>query len=167
MALCFFMELIITNRKGEQFTVLYDERDHELIKSCGWCVLQNRVVGKYKGQWKRIYRVMLEIEDPKIFIDHVNGNPLDNRRCNLRVCTQAQNMWNMGNRGGKVPYKGVSIFIDPRVKPRKNPLYVVYIKAEGKRKNLGYFDCPIEAARAYDQKAREWHGEFARLNFPD
>jgi len=167
----FFMELIITNRKGEQFTVFYDECDHELIVSCGWCVLQNRVVGQYgprgKKKWRRLYRVMLGIEDPKVFIDHINGNTLDNRRSNLRVCSKAQNSWNTGNRGGDVPYKGVSIHTDPRVKPRQKPLYVVYIGAAGKRKNLGYFDCPIEAAKAYDKKAREWHGEFARLNFPD
>lgn len=90
--------------------------------------------------------------------DHINGNGLDNRRENLRLATQQQNMWNrkpVKNSSSK--YKGVSW--------RKSTGYwIANIKLDGKQKHLGCFWSEEDAARAYNKAAKEMHGEFAKLN---
>lgn len=95
--------------------------------------------------------------------DHVNGNGLDNRRCNLRPCTKKQNQQNCRvSKNNKVGYKGVCRSTDhSRVKVWRSFLVV-----DNKQINLGRYTTPEEAAHAYDKAALELFGEFARLNFP-
>lgn len=94
------------------------------------------------------------------FVDHINGNGLDNRKNNLRICTRSQNTVNSKIRTDNTTgYKGVSYY-------KSRNKYEAYINVKGKRTKLGYFTCPKEAAIAYDQMAKLLHGEFARLNFP-
>jgi hypothetical protein len=90
------------------------------------------------------------------FVDHRNGNGLDNRRCNLRPATPSQNIANKPKCWGASRYKGVRAV--PRNK--KNP-WVAAIQA----RHIGYFPTEEAAARAYDAAARETFGEFATLNF--
>ena len=89
-------------------------------------------------------------------IDHINGNPLDNRAVNLRLCTIRENHLNsrisITNTTG---FKGVS--------KRKNR-YVAQITSMGRRVYLGMYKLPEEAAKAYNQAAIRHFGEFARLN---
>lgn len=96
-----------------------------------------------------------------IEVDHINGDSLDNRRANLRLATRAQNKINAGppanNRSG---FKGVS-------QRRPYLRWRAEIRYERRLIFLGYFASPEAAARAYDAKARELHGPFARLNFPE
>lgn len=94
-------------------------------------------------------------------IDHKNGDKLDNRRSNLRVCTHAQNMLNQGvNGNSKVGYKGV--WLDKQSKSKR---YVAMFMINGKRTSLGRYYKPEEAARAVDEAAKIHHGEYAYLNF--
>lgn len=88
--------------------------------------------------------------------DHINGLKYDNRRCNLRICTHAQNMQNRTtNKAGKTSlFKGV--FLDKGK----------WRAAVGRRR-LGFFVHEKDAALAYDKVALEMFGEFALLNFPD
>ena len=92
-------------------------------------------------------------------IDHISGNTLDNRRCNLRICTQKQNAMNRKKKsdGRTSIYKGVSY--TPRDKPLKKPWKV---KANGK--HVAFFATEIEAAKAYNDAVLECYGEFAKLN---
>jgi hypothetical protein len=96
----------------------------------------------------------------KYVVDHINGNPLDNRKCNLRVCTHQENMWNRKTpKTNTTGYKGVC-------KPKRYGRYVAGIRVDGRQKHLGCFDTALEAAMAYDSAARFYRGEFARINFP-
>lgn len=94
------------------------------------------------------------------YIDHRNGNGLDNRRNNLRPATVAQNTANKriykNNTSG---FKGVSWRPDVR-------RWIAYIQADGSRRHLGYHKSVENAARAYDTAAREAFGDYAALNFP-
>lgn len=90
-------------------------------------------------------------------IDHVNGNPSDNRLANLRECTGSQNMMNQGPKKGR--YRGVYF-------SKNANKWHAQIGASRKSKHIGYFDTEDDAARAYDLVAADLHGEFARLNFP-
>lgn len=90
--------------------------------------------------------------------DHLNGNKLDNRRCNLRIATQSQNRCNTGcQKDNPLGLKGVS-------KVLRDGRYSAVIQFQGKRKYLGSYLTPQEAKAAYDLAAIDIHKEFARLN---
>lgn len=100
------------------------------------------------------------IMQPKkgLTVDHINGDKLDNRKENLRICTLAQNKLNTPRRShNKAAYKGIEYM------PRLNK-YRARIRLDGKRYSLGCFVTPEEAAIAYNTKAKELFGEFAYLN---
>lgn len=87
-------------------------------------------------------------------VDHINGNGLDCRKSNLRICTHAENMRNRKvSKSNKLGVKGVW--------QRKNS-FIAEIKAEGKKHWLGSFASLEEAAAVYAQAAARLHGEFAR-----
>lgn len=92
-------------------------------------------------------------------IDHINGIKTDNRLENLRFCQQSENSRNSRRRSDNTSgFKGVT-------KTDRDRPWVASIHIGGKRKHLGLFATPEEAARAYDRAAVEHYGEFARLNF--
>jgi hypothetical protein len=104
-----------------------------------------------------------------IIVDHADHNGLNNCRDNIRPCDMYQNAQNKRIRkNSAIPYKGVKYSSDYRKNPSicKKP-YQVQINFEKKRHHLGLFADLEEAARAYDAKAKELHGEYAYLNFPD
>ena len=107
-----------------------------------------------------IHRVVMSA--PKGFdVDHINGDPLDNRKENLRICTRSQNCQNKSVRAdSKSGFKGV----DQRA--TRFRAYIGDPNRKNRHINLGSYSTPEEAARAYDKKATELHGEFATLNFP-
>ncbi len=90
------------------------------------------------------------------FIDHIDGDPLNNRRSNLRFCTNRQNMANMRRKQhGLSQYKGVVC---------RHGRWRAQIGVNSKKIYLGVFDSEMDAAKAYDQAARYHFGEFACLN---
>jgi hypothetical protein len=95
-------------------------------------------------------------------IDHINGDGLDNQRHNLRPATHAQNNQNRGATGGTSDYKGVSW------RTRDSHWVAQIGQRHPVRKTfyIGAFSDEEEAARAYDARATELFGGFARLNFP-
>jgi len=94
-------------------------------------------------------------------IDHRNCNGLDNRRRNLRVCTNGQNQQNrLPQKNCSSSYKGVSW-------KKQSRKWFAQIGRNSKNYFLGYFHIEIDAARAYDKKAKELFGEFAHLNFKE
>lgn len=124
-----------------------------------------RNTGQRRGQKRivvKMHREVLKVPDG-MFVDHINHNGLDNRKANLRPATQAQNARNRRKaRRGNVhsKYKGLTWY-------KSQKRWAVRIMADRKSRFIGYFDDELDAARAYDQAARKYHGRFASLNFPD
>ena len=116
--------------------------------------------GKQKYTRKWLHREILGCP-AGLFVDHINGDGLDNRRDNLRVCTKKENQRNLRMSAKKqgVPFKGVDRAMSGKFRAR--------IWADGKSRHLGCFTTVVEAALAYDHAAKQMFGEFARLNFPN
>lgn len=138
--------------------VRLDKEDEYLLEKYSWYNdhgYARASVGNDRHEY--LHRVIMDF--PKGSVDHINGDSLDNRRCNLRVCSQSQNMANQGlSKANKTGFKGVFW-------RKERNKFVAYITIRRKRKHLGYFKEAIEAARAYDNAAKEAWGEYSILNF--
>ena len=116
----------------------------------------SRIFGKQKHIWmhKVVAGASSETE-----VDHVDRNRLNNQVENLRVCTSTQNKQNRcrysNNTSG---YKGVTYH-------QKSGKWRARIDVDRQSVYLGYYATPEEAARVYDEAAKKYHGEFAKLNF--
>ena len=105
-----------------------------------------------------IKAIELNILSKHILVDHINGDGLDNRKINLRICNHNENICNSKLRKNNTTgYKGVDI---------KRKKYRSRIQLNKKSIVIGSFDTAIEAARAYDRKAIELFGKYANTNFP-
>lgn len=112
-----------------------------------------------KGKVGIIYmsRLIMNVKRGEI-IDHINGDKLDNRKCNLRFCTPQQNNMNRGiQKNNTSGYKGVSW------NKEKNK-WQSYFIFNNRKKHLGYFSDKVEAALIYNQTIQQNFKEFARLN---
>ncbi len=149
-----------------KFTIV-DESDFNWLTQRKWqynagYAIQHKYTGFVEGiiKTKRFYMHRLIMATPPgMDTDHINGDKLDNRRCNLRICNRSENKQNSGKQNGKTSsiYKGVSWNNADRK-------WTAKIKANGNRYWLGYFPNEISAAIAYNEAALKYYGEFARLN---
>lgn len=145
---------------------LVDDEDFEYLNQWKWQANKNGnkfyavtsllINGKYKTTF--MHRLITNNKNAKMHTDHINGDGLDNRKINLRICTHSQNLMNRGTQANnKTGYKGVSY--DKRINKFK-----ATISINGINKNLGSYINPYDAARAYNQAAQKYHGEYAQLN---
>ena len=109
-----------------------------------------------------MHRVIMNTPDG-LYVDHRDHNGLNCLEENMRNCTNQQNSMNRLPFGASI-YKGVSF--DKRKRKSKVVTYIeAKIKLNGKQIRIGRFKTEEEAAHAYDEKAKEYFGEFANLNF--
>jgi hypothetical protein len=142
-------------------SALVDENEFKYLNqwkwhySNGYAVRHNSELYKETGLRRlvRMHRVITSAPDD-MHVDHINGNKLDNRKHNLRVCTKGQNNTNVDKRK-KNKYRGVQ-FLDGK--------YRAKIGVDGRQVPLGSFDTEKEAAIAYNRAALRFHGDFAILN---
>lgn len=146
-----------------------DQRDYEYLCRYKWCVNMTpnskyaRCTKFYKtGKSRTVMMHRLIMEPPRGYVvDHINGDGLDNRRANLRLATCAQNGRNRRKiKKGISRYKGVGW-------EESTGKWRARIIINRKKISLGCYKDEIAAARAYDKAAKKYHGEFARLNFPE
>jgi hypothetical protein len=102
-----------------------------------------------------MHRLVLKVKSH--FIDHKDGDGLNNQKSNLRLCNRFQNGQNRKVQKHSSPYKGVTWF-----EPAKS--FQVKIQINGTRKFLGYVKDPTEGAKIYDAAAIRYFGSFARTN---
>lgn len=161
------MVFFIHSKKYGPHKVEIDDEDAERILKHIWHVL-------YEQKPIRLASVITNIPDgkkqktvylhrmlvPYDKVDHIDGNPLNNRKSNLRACNDAQNAQNSRRRiNNKSGFKGV------RYLKSKGHIYITAkICVNYRHIHLGCFKTLEEAARAYNEAAKKHHGEFARLN---
>lgn len=110
--------------------------------------------GWYKYKRKYLHRYIMNSPEGKQ-VDHINGDRLDNRRGNLRICTNQENNFNKPSINGL--YKGV-------YQSKETGSWIAQITFNGKCKSLGSYDNPHDAAHAYNTASKEMHGEYGYQN---
>lgn len=145
-----------------------DDSDFEWLSQWKWYAhkrlnyfyaARNEPVCSKKQKQVSMHRVILNVSDPNTIVDHKDGNTLNNCRNNIRICSKSQNNMNKklstNNSSG---FKGVCWF-----KPRKR--WAANISINKKHICIGYFKSKEEAAQAYAEAAKKYHGEFANLGY--
>lgn len=154
----------IVRRSGEKVKVLASPEDVEMLERYRWVLCGRGAVWTTWLSYCHEQTSMHSIIMGRNHIDHVNRNPRDNRRENLRPATQQQNMQNVGlrrqNKLNGVKFKGVFWRRDNTKKRYRARIRL----GEGDTRDLGSFATPEEAADAYDMAAEICHGEFACTN---
>ena len=146
-----------------------DDEDYDFLMQWKWqavCVRGGWYVTRgFQKTTLRMHRVVLNVIDSRISVDHIDHNGLNNQKSNIRKCSQAQNCMNR-SRGKNTTskYMGVSF-------KKSHKKYVAYIHLpipnshKGRQVYLGIFESEVEAAKARDVASKKHHGEFANLNF--
>jgi hypothetical protein len=145
-------------------TAIVDDEDFDWLSQWVWTSTGN---GGYVRRQVRngltcvvvvMHRLVIDAPDGTE-VDHINGNKLDNRRCNLRLATSSENHCNRAKYVGTYSsqFKGVSWHSASR-------LWRAQIKVNRRAMHIGYFRTEVDAAIAYNEAAQKHHGAFASLN---
>jgi hypothetical protein len=138
-----------------------DAADYEWLSQYRWYVYNGGYAARReKGKVILMHREIMQPPEGMV-VDHIDINRANNCRFNLRVCTPAENQHNHAKRTGSYSqFKGVGYHKD-------RDRYYACFKHNGQRMWLGLFDDEVDAARAYDHRAVECCGPFARVNLPE
>ena len=146
-------------------TAIVDDADYESLSLHHWsCCKAGYAMRGFSINGKKMYLKMHHVVAGRpphgYVVDHINGNRLDNRRCNLRFVTYQQNAFNAHKHqveNGTSRFKGVSYMKDKH-KWRSR------IMIGGREKHIGLYGTEEEAALAYNEAAKSYFGEYAKLN---
>lgn len=157
-----------TIKLTQGFEAIVDDEDYKYLSEGSWCIqkyvtLNNTGImyAKASKQGKVVTMHRYLLKPPQgVSIDHINGNGLDNRRQNLRLCSKQGNAANRPKdriKGATSKFKGV-------YKPKKYNKWISKITVDGKSIHLGVFEDEVAAAKAYDSAALKYFGTFAKKN---
>lgn len=152
-------KIALHGRHGTGKFVIVDDCNFEYFSTLSWTLSsEGYVLGRINNKEIIMHRYIMG--NPASDIDHRNRNKLDNRRVNLRTCTSSQNISNTIRTKSvhpEIKYRGIY--------ETKYHKWHAAIIVNGKKLHLGSFGTQVLAARAYDQAAIKYQGEFAILNF--
>ena len=151
---------------GKKDFALVDKEDIELLSQYNWSIRNHpkkdlkyaRHVYKENGKQKTLYmhQLLMGTKGTDLFVDHINHNGLDNRKENLRVCSNEDNLKNQRKkRNSRCKWKGLTV-------RNRNGRTYYEVKVEGKY--VGSSECQDTAAMIYNMAAIDKYGEFASLN---
>lgn len=151
-----------TIKLTQGYEVIVDSEDYLELSKYKWYAQINKLKNRVKvyarrfDQGKIIYmhRSIMHIAERLTYVDHIDGNTLNNRKSNLRVCTASQNAQNNSGWVRDLP-KGVY---------RNKKKYMAQISVKGEMIHLGTYVTIEEATQTYNKAALMYFGEFARLN---
>lgn len=142
---------------------LVDAGDYERVSQISWSVLVTRrtsyAMTESEGSPLHLHRFVMNAPDD-MQVDHINGNGLDCRRSNLRLCSRTENARNYKKTISPTSslFKGVSFH-------KRVGKWAATIGVGGKNLHLGYFATEVDAAHAYDRAAHKHFEDFAKTNF--
>lgn len=162
---------IVTLTKGH--VAIVDADDAPLVAGSKWQVTMGngsnakhyaKTDGSKKTGPRRTIRMHRLIANPphNMVVDHINGNTLDNRRANLRVCTQSENLMNKSS----PPKDNTSGYVGVWKDKRRNA-WIAETRINGRKIHIGQFSDKETAARERDRVVAEYYGPIAYLNFPE
>jgi hypothetical protein len=145
-----------------------DEEDLPMIEGFRWRVAkckqtfyaQSFLIVNKRYKTILMHRLILGLGDDRTILgDHIDGNGLNNKRKNLRAVNYAQNRWNTNKKNNCS-----SKFLGVHAVKNRDDKWIAKIMKHGKLFHIGVFETERQAALAYNEKASELFGEFAKLN---
>ena len=148
-----------------------DAADYDWLMQWFWCACFNKKSKSWRAERRQkhegkqysvfMHRAIMQTQHGSqidgLQIDHRDGDPLNNRRSNLRLATHQQNQRNQGLRiSSKSGFKGVTWH-------KRDRKWRACMTLDNRHVHLGYFDDPVKASEAYAAAATKAHGEFLRL----
>lgn len=155
---------MLVEKNSKTLKVLFDVSDLPRVKNYdSWHITDNGYCyTTVNGKRRIMHRLLLNVRSPRFVVNHIDGDRINNTRENLRKATRRQSSKNVtktfDRKNNTSGYKGVSWH-------SKKCYYQSKIGVDNRTIWIGAFDTSLEAAKAYDEAARAYHGEFAYLNF--
>lgn len=149
-------EILLTKNQ----VALVDDDDFEKVSQYKWYAAKqkSKFRAATKGGRLLMHRLIMDVTDTKILVDHIDTNPLNNQKENLRLCSVAENNKNRkAFKNNKTNYKGVFYRAD-----RKK--FVANICVNKKQIRIGSYNTALEAANAYDSHVKKLHGQYAQTS---
>lgn len=156
----------ITSKKYGAYEVLVDDHIYDyLVTNFRWYISKDSVREYYYATGNKIgnsrkklrmNRVVMGVTDPNIFVDHIDRNPLNNQKYNLRLATQSENQCNR-------PHRAISGFKGVR-KNHGGVGYQIFLRKNRIIYCGGTYPCAVSAAFHYNAFSKKHHGEFAYQN---
>lgn len=148
-------ECVVKQKSGKDMKFMIDKEDYNKVKEYSWYIENNGYVrGKVNNKKVSLHRFILDVPENMV-VDHINHNPLDNRRSELRICKITENMMNKviysNNKSG---IKGVYYY-------KWSNKWVATIKFNRQKVHLGYFKTKEEAIETRKKAEEKYYGEYA------